>query len=130
MTDMNKIHKDYKIESPPENVWRALTDPDEIDGWGGGPVTMAAEINFEFSMWGGDVFGRNKEVVPDKRLVQEWYNGDWREPSLVTFTLTPEGSGTLLELIHENIPPEEVDDIDTGWDDFYLGPLKEYVESS
>jgi len=125
---MNKIHKDYKIKSSPESVWRALTDPEEIDAWGGGPVEMDAVIGFSFSLWGGDIHGRNLEVVSGKKLVQEWYNGDWREPSTVTFLLSLEESGTRLELTHEDIPEEEVDDIDSGWDDFYIGPLKDYLE--
>jgi hypothetical protein len=31
-------------------------------------------------------------------------------------------------LIHEDIPDENVKDINDGWKDYYLGPLNDYLE--
>jgi activator of HSP90 ATPase len=79
-------------------------------------------------LWGGDIYGKNIEVVPEKKLVQEWFNGDWPKPSLVTFTLKPQDNETILELEHLYVPDDEVDEIDQGWDEYYLGPMKEMLE--
>ncbi len=125
---MKAIKKSYKIAVPADKVWEALVDPEIIDKWGGGPSTMDSKVCFEFKLWGGDIYGKNIEVVPQKRLVQEWFGGDWPKPSIVTFTLKSEGNGTILELEQINIPEEEADDIDQGWDEYYLGPMKELLE--
>jgi activator of HSP90 ATPase len=89
---------------------------------------MNAEIGTEFSLWGGDIYGKNVEVVSEKKLVQEWFAGDWAKPSIVTFTLKTEGNKTVVELEHADVPDDEFEDIDQGWNDYYLGPMKEFLE--
>jgi len=128
---MNKIiRKVYKISTPIEQVWKALVDPEIIDKWGGSPSKMDEKVGTEFRLWDGDIHGKNVEVVKEKKLVQEWFSGDWPEPSTVKFTLKSENSKTILELQHTDVPDDEVDDIDQGWDDYYLGPLKEMLEKN
>ena len=126
---MKTIVQDYHIDAPIEKVWEALVSAKEIDGWGGSPAKMDADEGTKFSLWGGDIHGTNIEVEKFKKLVQEWYGGEWEEPSIVTFKLQKLGNSTKLELLHENVPDEEYEDIDQGWKDYYLGPLKKYLES-
>jgi len=122
------IAKTYVIAASPADVWKALTDPATIDAWGAGPVVMSAEPGAAFSLWDGDIHGTNVQAVPERCLVQEWYGGDWPAPSIVSFTLTPENGSTRVELLHRGVPDDEVEDFDEGWDEDYLGPLKEYLE--
>ena len=123
------LTKSYFIGAPPEAVWRALTDPAVIDVWGGGPAEIRAEAGAAFTLWGGDIYGTVRAAEPPVRLVQEWWGDDeWDEASVATFDLTPEGSGTRLTLEHMNVPDDEAVELDAGWDDYYLGPLKELLE--
>ena len=126
---MKTIVEDYTINAPIEKVWEALVNPKEINAWGGGTAKMNDRPGTKFSLWGGDVYGTNIEVEKFKKLVQEQYGGDWKEPSIVTFKLQKLGNSTKLELLHENVPDEEYEDIDQGWQDYYLGPLKKYLET-
>ena len=124
------IHKTYVINAPREAVWNALTHPYVIDRWGGGPSVMAAEPGFAFELWGGDIHGTVLAAEPHESLVQEWYGGDWQCPSLARFTLGVEPDGTTrLELEHTGVPDAEAASFDAGWDEYYLGRLKEYIES-
>ena len=125
---MKKLKQTYHIKAPVKQVWQALTDPKMIDDWGGGPVKMEARIGTEFELWGGDIHGTNTKMVKEKELVQEWFGGDWPEPSVVTFTLEPEAEGTKIVLMHEKVPDSEADGIRDGWHQYYLGPMKEYLE--
>jgi len=124
-----EIHKSYDIAAPREAVWAALTNPAVIEKWGGGPAIMAAMPGFKFEFWGGDVHGTVREADPDSCMTQDWFGGDWPAPSFVRFTLsdTPSG-GTLLELENKGVPTEDEADIDAGWDDYYLGPIKALLE--
>ena len=89
---MKRIEKRYSIRAPAEKVWSALVDTALIERWGAGPgVVMDEKPGTAFKLWGGDIHGRNLEVDRWKKLVQEWYGGDW--------------------------------------DDYYMYPLKELVES-
>lgn len=125
------IEKTYRIAAPRTQVWAALTEPVHIETWSGAPAVMSEMPGSEFVLWGGDVHGRILEVEPGHRLVQEWYGGDWDQPSVATFTLFDvDGGGTFLELAHTNVPDDEADDFETGWDDYYLGPMKRLLEAS
>jgi activator of HSP90 ATPase len=125
---MKTIQKSCVITAPVEFVWKAFVDPHEIDAWGGGPAVMDDNEGTAFSLWGGDIYGKNIEVVINKKLVQEWYGGDWAEASRVTFTFASEGNKTQVELLQENVPDSEAKDIDSGWDDYYIGQIKAYLE--
>lgn len=122
------IHQTYKIKAPVASVWKALIDPKQIDAWGGGPAKMNDKDGFKFSLWGGDIYGKNLEVVPMKKLKQEWSESKWKSTSLVTFLLSEKNNETIVELDHKNVPESSYKDIDSGWKYYYMGPLKEYVE--
>lgn len=126
---MKEILKEYHIKSPVKDVWDALINPETIEKWGGGPVEMDEKVGTKFKLWGGDIFGTNTEVIHEKKLVQDWYGGDWPEPSKLVFELISEKDGTLLKLTQKGVPEDEEEDIDSGWDDYYLGAIKEYLES-
>lgn len=127
---MKKIIKHYKIQSPIEKVWDALVNPEVIEKWGAGPnVKMSAEVGQEFRLWNGQIYGENTEVHENSRLVQNWYGGEWKEPSIVTINLqTREPGVTNIELVHINLPDDEVESFEKGWDEFYFGPMKALLE--
>ena len=125
---MKSFSKTYVIKSSISKVWDALVNPNTIDNWGGGPAKMAPVAGTKFSLWGGDIHGTNTKVTSEKKLVQDWYSGDWPEPSVVTFSLTGTGDTTEVKLTHTNIPDAEFSDIKSGWDDYYMIPLKKLAE--
>lgn len=125
---MAPITKRYAIRATPEAVWDALTNPKTIRKWGAGPVKMHAHKGRWWHLWGGDVCGRNMQVVKEKKLVQEWYGGDWDKGSKVTFSLKKSKTGTTLTLRHVGVPRDEYAGIKSGWDDYYLGPMKRLLE--
>lgn len=117
------------INSSIEDVWKALVDQSVIDKWGGGPSKMDSSIGSDFELWNGDIYGKNVKVEEERILVQEWFGGDWPRPSIVTFKLKNDDSNVILEIEQINVPEDEIDEIDRGWDDFYLGPMKDMLES-
>jgi len=125
----NTIKKVYKIRSSIEDVWKALVDQSVINKWGGGPSIMVESVGTDFELWNGDVYGKNIGIIHESQLVQEWFGGDWAKPSIVTFSLKKEDPYTILKLEQTNVPFDEVEDIDSGWDDFYLGPMKKMLEN-
>lgn len=125
---MKALKQRYLINASLEKVWQALVTPEIIEKWGAGPAKMSENENSEFSLWGGDIHGKNIKVLSMKKLVQGWYGGDWKEPSTVTFQLSYKNGKTEVVLTHTNIPDEEFKDIKQGWVDYYMTPLKNLVE--
>jgi len=125
---MKDFKKYYIIGAEPEDVFTALTNPFTIELWSGYPAVMDANPGTEFSLWDGDISGKNMEVETNKKIVQEWYFGDQEEKSIVTIKLFENKKGTQVEINHINIPDEDFDNITEGWNDFYMGALKVFFE--
>jgi activator of HSP90 ATPase len=123
------IKQSYLIHASVDAVWQALIDPKIINDWGGGPVEMDDNEGTEFFLWGGDIFGKNIEVLPGKKLVQEWFGGKWDKPSIITFTLKKVKDATRVDLAQIDVPDNAAKDIANGWEDYYMGPLKDFVEN-
>lgn len=124
--------KDYKnyyiINSSPEEVFIALTNPATLQLWTGDPATMSTEPGSEFSLWEGSIEGKNISFEPGKKIVQQWYFGEQEEASIVTILLHPHKQGTSAELRHINIPDEAFQDIVDGWNDVYFSSLIDFYE--
>ncbi len=125
---MKDLKKFYKIKATPPEVYAALTNPFSIEIWTGEEASMSTRAGEEFSLFGGDITGKNLQFEPDRKIVQEWYFGEQQDPSIVSITLFPDKYFTRIELLHTNIPDEAFEDINEGWDDSYFGPLKEFFE--
>ncbi len=129
---MKIIKKSYRINAPVELVWKALTDSASIESWGGGPgVVMNDQVGTRFKLWDGDIYGENKEVVNNKLLRQDWYSesDNFEEASEVVFMLRAEKGYTILELTHSKVPDKAARNISNGWDEYYVGPLKQLAET-
>src|SRR3972149_5421089 len=120
---MKIIKQNYTIKAPVARVWQAFVDPKIIDSWGGGPAKMDDQVGTKFSLWGEDIYGTNTEVIPEKKLVQDWYGGDWDKPSIVTFTFTDRGDETEIDLVHTDLPDGEEDNFADGWKSYYVGAI-------
>jgi len=127
---MPSFTQTYIINTSPNHVWQALTDPDMLNDWGAGPASMDDAVGTEFELWGGDIWGKNVEVVENKKLVQEWYSGEWEVPSIVTFELAGDHKATTIVLTHHDFPEAEQTSLEQGWQDFYIGPMKTFLENS
>ncbi len=125
---MPTIEKTYEMNATPEEVFNALINPDLIQTWSGDEAKMNAKVGGTFSLWGGQMFGINLEIVKNKRLVQQWSYSNWKEPSKVTFTIKVVEKKTIINLLHEDVPEKSVNSISDGWDAYYLGAMKEMFE--
>ncbi len=124
--------KDFKhyvsINAEPEDVYACLTNPFTIELWSDMPAKMEARVGTEFEMFEGDITGKILELKPNIKVVQQWYFGDQKEPSIVTFKIHPDKGRVSLELRHTNIPDEAFVEITEGWKKYFLERIKEFLE--
>ena len=120
---MKTFSKTFKINAEPSDIYSALTNPFTIELWSGYPALMSEEPGSEFSLWDGDITGRNIGFVKDRKMVQEWYFGDQPEKSVVTVSIRPEGENSVVTVEHTNIPDEDFSDIAEGWKEYYIGAI-------
>lgn len=120
---MKDFKKTFRINAEPSDIYSALTNPYTIELWSGYPAVMSEEPGSEFSLWEGDITGRNLEFIPDRKVVQEWFFGDQEERSIVTITIYPDKGNSSVTVEHTNIPDEDFAEIAEGWREFYIGAI-------
>lgn len=120
---MKTFKKTFKINAEPSDVYSALTNPYTIELWSGYPAIMSEEPGSEFSLWEGDITGKNIEFSKDRKVVQEWYFGEQKEKSLVTIVIQPEREDSQVTVEHTNIPDGDFEEIAEGWREYYIGAI-------
>ncbi|MCK5847029.1 MAG: SRPBCC domain-containing protein [Bacteroidales bacterium] len=125
---MKDFKKYYKVKTTPDQLYLGLTVELTIHLWSGEQTTFIAEEGAEFSLFDGNILGKNIELIPNEKIVQQWYFGDQEQDSIVTFILHENKSNTSLELRHTNIPGEDYEDMVDGWNDVFMSRLMEFYD--
>jgi uncharacterized protein YndB with AHSA1/START domain len=125
---MHTIRQIHTIAASPEELFIALTNPLTIELWSGYEAIMSTEPGSEFSLFEGDITGKNLEFVENKFIKQKWYFEGESEDSIVAITLKPEKKHTMVELVHTNVPSEVYEEMLEGWKRIYFGSLKKFFK--
>jgi activator of HSP90 ATPase len=118
------------FKASPHDVYEALMDSQKHSAFTGSKAEISREIGGTFTAYDEYIFGKNIELIPDKKIVQDWRASDWSKDyySRVTFSLIPVHEGTRLDFTHANIPEGREGEYKQGWIDNYWEPLKKYLE--
>ena len=117
------------IPATPEAIYDAWLDSGAHSAMTGAKATASNKPGAAFSAWDGYIKGRNLELVRPERIVQSWRTSEFAasDPdSTVTITLSPAPGGSALDLFHANVPDEQTDYEDGGWEDNYFSPMRKY----
>ncbi|HEY0267130.1 MAG TPA: SRPBCC domain-containing protein [Rhizomicrobium sp.] len=97
LTETRAVIVEREIPFPPEKIWRALTRPHLIEAWLM-KNDFAPMVDHRFTLRGdwGSVDCRVLAVEPNRMLVYTWEAMGLE--SVVTWTLTPAGTGTHLRV--------------------------------
>ena len=117
------------IPASAQEIYDAWLDSIGHSEMTGGAAEMSDEIGAEISAWDGYISGRNLELVSGERIVQSWRTtkfSDEHEDSIITVTLEELDDGTLLTLVHSNVPDDHRSYEEGGWQSRYFEPMLAY----
>lgn len=139
----NPIIVEHKVNAPVHQVWKALTDKTEMRSW-------YFDI-YDFELEHGKVFnfhepgeekkyhhqGEILEIIPNQKLKHSWAYPEFSDKkTMVSWELYPEGNGTLVKLIHDDIDQFHDlgenfsrDSFTEGWNGIIGQSLKPYLEN-
>jgi uncharacterized protein YndB with AHSA1/START domain len=96
-----EVTREIVFPVPPDEVWEALTDPEQLEEWFANDVELDAQEGGEGVFRWGDGEERHATVIeatPGERLVL-----DWDDEGTVELTLEEVEEGTRL-LVRESTP--------------------------
>jgi uncharacterized protein YndB with AHSA1/START domain len=124
ISEIDAVACEVRIAARPETVFAFFTEPDKLLRWIGTAAALDARPGgaYTINVNGLDVArGTFVEVVPFSRIVLTW---GWEGPdqpvppssTTVEVTLTPDGDGTQLRLVHRGLASAELRDAHRdGW---------------
>lgn len=124
------IHQQISFKCDPATLYTALTDSREFATATGAPAETSASEGKPFSLFGGQITGRNVEMKKNEMIVQAWRAGAWPAGhySMVRFVLEGKGKKTTLTMDHTGYPEGEEKHLDGGWQKMYWDPLKAHCD--
>jgi uncharacterized protein YndB with AHSA1/START domain len=128
VADTEPVHLEIMIEAPPETVFEFFVDPPLMQRWMGEHVVLEPRVGGRFAVDIGDNHARGSfvELQRPERVVFTWgWEGSDMVPpgsSTVTFVFEAKDGGTLVRLIHSDLPTGEDLRHTHGWN-HYLGRL-------
>jgi activator of HSP90 ATPase len=126
------IHQEVVIKATPKQVYELLTTSAQFSQMSGGaPTEISPDVGGAFSNFGGQIVGRNIELLPGQRVVQAWRAKTW-EPgvySVARFELQAQGSETKIVFDHSSFPEGQGEHLAAGWEANYWEPMRKYLSA-
>jgi activator of HSP90 ATPase len=124
------IHQTVTFKATPNAVYEAIMDSKKHAAFTHSKASISREVGGSISAYDSYITGKNIELIPDKKIVQDWRAVDWPEGffSRVVFDIFPVPEGSLLDFTHTGVPDGTEEEFTQGWIDNYWEPMKTYLE--
>jgi uncharacterized protein YndB with AHSA1/START domain len=127
----DEIRLSQRFAVPRDRIYRAWLDSQEHTAFtGGSRAEVDARVGGRHTAWDGYVEGEILALDPGRRIVATWRADDFPEgapPSRVEVILDEDpAGGTLMTLVHSELPEGESQRFGEGWLEYYLKPMADY----
>lgn len=119
------------IPATPQQVYDAWLSSKEHSAMTGGVANVDPKVGGDFDAWDGYITGKTIELDPGRRILQTWRTSQFTEKdsdSIIEVLLESDGDGTLLTLIHSNVPDGQTSYEEVGWQQHYFEPMQKRFE--
>ena len=128
------IKQSVLIKSAPHDVYEAYMDSKKHSKFTQSKAKISREIGGKFTVFEGDLEGKNLELITDKKIVQSWRSNEEGWPknhySTITIELDSVETGTRLNFKQTGVPLTSYESVKQGWKEYYWEPLKNMLEKN
>jgi uncharacterized protein YndB with AHSA1/START domain len=117
------------LPAEPERVFRAWVSTEGHAAMTGSPAKVQPRVGGTFSAWDGYITGKTLALRPYSRIVQSWRTSEFSasDPdSQIEVVIEPAEGGALLTLTHTGVPEGQAESYESGWEESYFAPMREY----
>ncbi len=126
------IEQEVRIKCTPHEIYEAFMNSKIHSKFTESKAKINREIGGKFTVFEGDINGKNVELIQDKKIVQTWRSEGENWPkgyfSTITIIFKPIDEGTLIKFTHVDVPKGSIEFVKEGWNTYYWEPLKELLE--
>lgn len=137
------IELSISVKASAAEIWRALTDSDELENWWSDDMSLEPKVGGKFSEpWEDDK--RNKHLASgkvlgvknQKEITFTWTEQEWPKEAKTecTIKIDDKGQGRVITIKHsgwETLPADmqkqQIKDFKVGWN-YHLKELKAYLD--
>ena len=127
----NVIRQSVALPAPADRLFQMYLDPQTHGAITGAPVTIAEETGAEFRAFDGKLSGQILAVTRPRLIVQFWRSVAFKPDDLdstLILCFTAQGNEGRIDLVHLDVPDQDLDGVKKGWEAFYWTPWRKYLE--
>ncbi|MBO9666702.1 MAG: SRPBCC domain-containing protein [Bdellovibrio sp.] len=141
--DTDSVNVSITVKATVEEIWRALTDPDDLENWWSDEVTLEPKVGGKFrEAWEDDAgneqlaSGKVLSLTPKKTITFTWKEKSWEPKALTecTYLIEDKGKTRSLTVTHtgwDTLPEKSrakmIKDFQLGWK-YHMQELKAYLD--
>jgi activator of HSP90 ATPase len=128
----NVIRQSVVLPASAEELFEMYINPSTHQAITGAPVEIGDKRGFEFKAFDGALTGTVLEVIRPKLIIKSWRSVNFmaEDPdSTLILSFTSEGDRGRIDLVHLDVPDQDYEGVNQGWDKYYWTPWRTYLAS-
>ena len=128
----NVIRQSLVLPASTEKLFEMYLSPAIHQAITGAPVEIGDKKGSIFKAFDGALTGIILEVIKPKLIIQSWRSVNFmaEDPdSTLILLFTSEGDEGRIDLVHLDVPDQDYDGVDQGWEKYYWTPWRNYLTS-
>ena len=128
----NVIRQSVVLPASAEKLFEMYINPLTHQAITGAFVEIGGKRGSKFKAFDGTLTGTILEVIKPRLIIQSWRSTNFMtedpDPTLI-LSFTSEGDEGRIDLIHLDVPDQDYDGINQGWEKYYWTPWRTYLTS-
>jgi activator of HSP90 ATPase len=116
----------------PDFLYKFFTDSKLHTEVTGSKAIISNKTGGTFTAWDGYILGEIVSVEKNKKIIQKWRTTEFNEndeDSILEITIEEISKNqSKLTLKHSGLPKGTEEEYKNGWKDYYIKPLKEFIQ--
>jgi uncharacterized protein YndB with AHSA1/START domain len=128
----NIIRQSVVLPASAEKLFEMYMKPSTHQAITGASVNIGDKRGSEFKAFDGALTGTVLEVIKPRLIIKSWRSVNFlaEDPdSTLILSFTSEGDEGRIDLVHLDVPDQDYDGVNQGWEKYYWTPWRAYLAS-
>ena len=124
------IRQTVVLPAAAEKLFEMYINPHTHEAITGAPVQIGDRRGSAFRAFDGALTGTILEAIKPRLIIKSWRSVNFlpEDPdSTLILSFTSEGDRGRIDLVHLDVPEQDYDGVDQGWDQYYWTPWRAYL---